>query len=232
MLQDGAPRSEISLLDTDILKQRFGDFDDVFTEQRRTLIALSVLDRERDDNDYATLLAGLEEGLESLVKSRNFDLLENILATLGRHSREDSGRSPRQRRLALDAIDQLRSPTMYQALVAWIANGAADTVHLAAHVIDGLGPSCIPELLQGLRRPSGAYRARLARILAGMKNLSPRWFMQKKLDSTCSNYCRNLIWLLGELDRTNLTALLLEMAGHENETIRPGGRLGACPCAR
>ncbi len=214
-----------------VLRARSAEMRADFTRVRKARIALALLGRETDADDYRLLLQSVEETIPVILSEDDFDLLEAIVSTLAQHAGDDS-LAEELRQAAGTALAALQQPELIRSMAERLSSGDSEQFHILWRIIDRLGPTCLPPLLDALaQRSSPAYRAHLTRVLTEVAELPVATF-QEAITSGKPSYARDITGIIAELRRPELIPLLVGAAEHAQPGVRREAIVGLVrlPC--
>ncbi len=227
---DSALPNPDQLWDSSQLRRRWAEMDPGFVRTRKARILVALLERETEDDDYLALAEALEDTLADLVDMRCADLLEEIVEVAEDH-REDARRSELQRRQAGRLLNTLAEPGLLTQIIAILADNKVSDDRALWRVVDTVGPSAVPHLIEALEAGgSTEFRRLVARAVRRLPSPPIEHLRHAVMDARAP-IARNAAWLTAQLSHPEAPQVLGRALKHDAPEVRREAVVGLAASA-
>jgi HEAT repeat protein len=201
------------------MSRRLAEFPVAYEMKDRLL---DRLERERELSDVYTTLAGCLSSLaQTFILSRDYDAALEIIDTFWRHNSADDTRKPEQRRVALEAVATIASPTILEDLAAILREGDVQTITEVAEILIKFEDKSVQPLIQVLKDSDDLLVKRVT--FDALENIGKDAILSLINDLEKYNpwhMYRNIISILAEIGNRSIIQSLARFIRHQNPDVR------------
>lgn len=201
------------------LSRRLQEFPVAYEMKDRLL---ERLERERELTEIYTTLAGCLVSLaQTFILSQDYTAALDIIDTFWRHHGADESRKPEQRKVALEAVATVASPTVLDTLADVLREGDIQTITEVAELLIKFEDKSVQPLIRVLKDSEDLLVRRVT--FEALENIGKDAILSLINDLEKYNpwhMYRNIVSILAEIGNRSIIQSLARFIKHQNPEVR------------
>gem|GEM_PF-1204722 len=201
------------------MSRRLQEFPVAYEMKERLL---ERLERERELTEIYTTLAGCLVTLaQTFILSQEYPAALDIIDTFWRHHGADESRKPEQRKVALDAVATVASPSVLDTLADVLREGDIQTITEVAELLIKFEDKSVQPLIRVLKDSEDLLVRRVT--FEALENIGKDAILSLINDLEKYNpwhMYRNIVSILAEIGNRSIIQSLARFIKHQNPEVR------------